>query len=66
VQAAPNPAEGGAGDGHVGEVVKVQILLAASALPNVSFASVAIVTVRVVLAGSAVAGVKVATLVAET
>jgi hypothetical protein len=50
----------------VGEVVKVQILLAASAVPNVSFAPVVIVTVRVVLAGSAVAGVKVATLVAET
>ena len=66
VQAAPNPADGGGGGGHVGDVVKVHILSAASGLPKVSLAPVVMVTVRVVLAGRVAAGVKVATSVAET
>src|SRR5579863_96814 len=55
-----------AGGGHVGEVVKVHTKLAASPLPNGSFAPVVIVAVKAVLGARAAEGVNVATLVAAT
>jgi hypothetical protein len=52
------------GGGHGAGVVNVQVKLAASELPNVSFAPVVIVAVKVVLGARVAVGVKVATLVA--
>jgi hypothetical protein len=64
LQAAPN-AKAPEGGAHGTVVVNVQTLLAAKALPNVSFAPVVTVAVNRVFAARLAEGVKVATLVDE-
>ena len=54
------------GGGHGAGVVNVHVKLAASALPNVSFAPVVIVAVKVLFAARVAVGTKAATLVAGT